>query len=61
MLARRSGSHLSSLKSPPASRNESKVGQELYFRHGQPGGQASPDKDGEEDKGKEETMQRSED
>merc|ERR1712055_1134497 len=34
--------HLSSLKSPPASRNESKVEQELYFMHGQPRGQRSP-------------------
>jgi len=57
MFASLSGLHLSSLKSPPASRNESKVEQELYFMHGQPRGQMSPDKEEEEDKEKEETMQ----
>ena len=78
--------HLSSLNRPPASRNESKVEQELYFIHGQPRGQRSPlkfrhhvktptniiliggsncgkrpDKEEEEDREKEETMQGFED
>jgi len=62
MFASLWGLHLSSLNRPPASRNESNVEQELYFMHGQPRGQRlAPDKEEEEDKEKEETMQGFED